>query len=139
MSTISSGDTLRGFLLALAAYLFWGGLPLYLKLVQHIPIPEVLAHRIVWSVPIALAVLLVLGRTADLKRALRTPRTLALAGLTALLITANWSVYLYAILNDQALSAALGYYINPLFSIFLAALVLRERLTDVGDHVRVGE
>lgn len=129
MGTTSEGDTLRGFLLALAAYLIWGALPLYLKLVQHIPLTEVLANRIVWSVPIALAVLLALGRTRDLARALRSPRLLAMATLTAALVTVNWSVYLYAILTDQVLSAALGYYINPLFSIFLAAVVLRERLS----------
>lgn len=129
MAAQNEGDGLSGFLLALAAYLIWGALPLYLKLVQHIPLLEVLAHRIVWSVPIALAVLLVLGRTADLRRGLTTPRLLAMAGLTAVLITLNWSVYLYAILTDRALDAALGYYINPLFSIFLGAVVLRERLS----------
>ncbi|WP_461469354.1 EamA family transporter RarD [Pararhodobacter sp.] len=129
MSARSDGDTLRGFVLALGAYLIWGGLPLYLKLVAHIPLPEVLAHRIVWSVPVALAVLLALRRTSDLRRGLTTPRLLAMAGLTAALITVNWSVYLYAIMVDQALDAALGYYINPLFSIFLGAVVLGERLS----------
>jgi chloramphenicol-sensitive protein RarD len=129
MSARSDGDTLAGFLLALAAYLIWGLLPLYLKLVQHIPLPEVLAHRIVWSVPIALAVLMVLGRTDDLRRGLTTPRLLAMAGLTAALISVNWSVYLYSIMENRALDAALGYYINPLFSIFLGAVVLREKLT----------
>lgn len=129
MAAQNEGDGLSGFLLALAAYLIWGALPLYLKLVQHIPLLEVLAHRIVWSVPIALAVLQVLGRTADLRRGLTTPRLLAMAGLTAVLIALNWSVYLYAILTDRALDAALGYYINPLFSIFLGAVVLRERLS----------
>ncbi|MCB1396782.1 MAG: EamA family transporter RarD [Rhodobacteraceae bacterium] len=125
----NDGDSLSGFLLALTAYLLWGALPLYLKFVQHIPLFEVLAHRIVWSVPVALVVLLVLGRTDDLWRGLTTPRLLVMAGLTAALISVNWSIYLYAIMSDRALDAALGYYINPLFSIFLGALVLGERLT----------
>lgn len=129
MAGQSNEDSLRGFLLALAAYLIWAGLPLYLKLVQHIPLPEVLAHRILWSVPIALAVLLVLRRTADLRRALVNPRLLGMAAVTAALVMVNWSIYLYAILADRALDAALGYYINPLFSIFLGAVILRERLS----------
>lgn len=123
------GDSRQGFGLALAAYLIWGGLPLYLHALNHIPLPEVLAHRILWSVPIALAVLVALGRTADLRRALVSPRMLAMAGLSAALVTVNWGVYLYAIQSGQVLDAALGYYINPLFSVLLGALVLRERLT----------
>jgi chloramphenicol-sensitive protein RarD len=123
------GDSLRGFLLALGAYLIWGALPLYLHAVNHIPLPEVLAHRVLWSVPIALLVLMVIGRTAELRRAIQEPRMLAMAGLTACLVSVNWGVYLYAIQAGRVLDAALGYYINPLFSIFLGAVFLRETLT----------
>lgn len=125
----AGGDSLKGFLLALAAYLIWGGLPLYLSLLRHVPVGEVLAQRVVWAVPVALLVLLALGRTRDLMRALVTPRLLAMAGLTAALVTLNWGIYLYAILSGRSLEAALGYFINPLFSILLGALVLRERLS----------
>ncbi|MGE0501349.1 MAG: EamA family transporter RarD [Rhizobiaceae bacterium] len=118
----------RGFLFALAAYLFWGILPIYMKAVGHIPAVEVLAHRIVWSVPIAGVLLVWLGRTADIRVAIRSPRTLALAALTAAIVSANWGIYVWAIANDRALETALGYYINPLFSVFLAAVVLGERL-----------
>ena len=128
-SVAQEGDSLSGFLLALAAYLIWGALPLYLHLVNHVPLPEVLAHRVIWSVPLALIALVLLGRTADLKRALRTPRLLGMAGLTAFFVTVNWSVYLYAIQSGKVMDAALGYYINPLFSVLLGAVVLRERLT----------
>jgi len=123
------GDSLQGFLLALAAYLIWGALPLYLQLVNHIPLPEVLAHRVLWSVPLALAVLIWMGRTADLRRALTSPRMLAMATLTAALVSVNWGAYLYSIQSGQVMAAALGYFINPLFSVLLGALVLRERLT----------
>ena len=68
-----------------------------MKAVAHIPAAEVVAHRIVWSVPIAGAVLVWLGRTADIKVALRSPRTLAMAALTAALITVNWGIYVWAI------------------------------------------
>ncbi len=123
------GDTPRGFLFALTAYLLWGFLPLYLKLVDHIGMVEVLAHRVVWSLPIALAVLLALGRTDTLREAIRTPRMLGMACLTSVLISINWGVYIWAIQSGQALEAALGYYINPLFSIFLGAVLLGERLS----------
>ncbi|MBX3575721.1 MAG: EamA family transporter RarD [Rhizobiaceae bacterium] len=118
----------RGFLFALSAYLLWGVQPLYMKALAHIPASEVVAHRIIWSVPIAGVVLLLLGRTADVRAALRSPRTLAMAALTASIITVNWGIYVWAISVDRALETALGYYINPLFSIFLAAVILGERL-----------
>ncbi|NCO86959.1 MAG: EamA family transporter RarD [Rhodobacterales bacterium] len=123
-----SEDTPAGFGYALAAYLFWGVLPLYMKLLSHIPPAEVVAHRIVWSVPIAGAILLVLGRTADLRAALTSPRTLAMGAVTAALISVNWGVYVWAITSGHALEAALGYYINPLFSVLLGAVLLRERI-----------
>ncbi|MCA0206458.1 EamA family transporter RarD [Pararhodobacter sp.] len=128
-SVASEGDSLQGFLLALAAYGIWGAMPLYLHQLSHIGMVEVLAHRVVWSVPVALAVLVALGRTADLRRALGSPRLLAMGALTAALVSFNWGIYVYTINSGQAISAALGYYINPLFSILLGAVVLRERLT----------
>ena len=124
-------DTPRGFALALITYILWGFLPFFMKAVAHIPATEVVAHRIVWSVPVAGAVLLWLGRTAELKAALRSPRTVVMATLTAAIITLNWGIYVWAIGADRAIETALGYYINPLFSIFLGSLVLRERPTRV--------
>lgn len=121
-------DTRAGFLLALAAYTIWGFLPFYMKAVAHIPVAEIIAHRVVWSVPIAGAVLVALGRTADLAAALRSPRMIAMAAATAFFITINWGVYIWAIIADRTLETALGYYINPLFSVFMAAVVLRESL-----------
>lgn len=124
----SSGDSLPGFFYALAAYLLWGFLPLYMKALAHIPPVEVIAHRVLWSVPVALLILWFTGRTADLRRALKTPRMLGMAAVTAILISVNWGIYVWAIGAGHALDAALGYYINPLFSILLGAVLLRERL-----------
>ena len=123
-----AGDTLPGFLYALTAYVLWGFLPLYMKALAHIPPPEVIAHRVVWSVPVALVVLVWLGRSGDLMAALRSPRMLGMGALTAALISVNWGIYVWAIGSGHALDAALGYYINPLFSIFLGAVLLRERI-----------
>jgi chloramphenicol-sensitive protein RarD len=123
-----NGDSLSGFLFALAAYLLWGFLPLYMKALAHIPPVEVIAHRVLWSVPVAIVVLFWLGRTGDLRAALRSPRMLGMGAMTAALISVNWGIYVWAIGSGHALDAALGYYINPLFSIFLGAVLLRERI-----------
>jgi chloramphenicol-sensitive protein RarD len=125
----AEGDSTRGFLFAFSAYFLWGLLPFFLKAVDHIPAAEVVAHRILWSVPLAGVVLFLLGRTADVKRALRSPRTLLMAATTAAVITVNWGIYVWAIANDRALDTALGYYINPLVSIAMAAVLLGEKLT----------
>ena len=122
-------DTPAGFGFAVSAYVLWGFLPIYMKALSFAGPVEILAHRIVWSVPVAGIVLLFLGRTKDIALALRSPRTLAMAGVTAALISFNWGVYIYAIVSGQALEAALGYYINPLFSVFLGAVLLGERLS----------
>lgn len=121
----------RGFALGFSAYFLWGLLPFYMKWVAHLPLLEVVVHRVVWSVPIAALVLVWLGRTADFKAALRSPRTLAMAALTASIITFNWSIYIWAIAADRAIETALGYYINPLVTVMIGALLLGERLNRV--------
>ncbi len=123
-----SPDSLRGFFFALAAYVSWGFLPLYMKAMAHISPAEVIAHRVIWSIPVAGAVLIWLGRTADIRAALGNPRMLMMAAATAALISVNWGIYVWSIGAGHALDAALGYYINPLFSVFLGAVLLGERL-----------
>lgn len=127
-NTTADGGARRGFTLALFAYLLWGLLPFYMKAVQHLPLMEVIAHRIIWSVPIAAAVLVWMKRTADFKVALRSPRMLVMAALTAVLITVNWSIYVWAIAVDRTVETALGYYINPLVNVVVGALLLSEKL-----------
>ena len=124
----AASNARRGFLLALGAYLLWGLLPFYMKAVAHLPLAEVIAHRIVWSVPIAAAVLVWAGRTADFKAAIRSPRTISMAALTAALISVNWGIYVWAIAVDRTVETALGYYINPLVVIVVGALLLGEWL-----------
>ena len=125
----ASKDTLRGFLFALTAYLLWGFLPFYMKAVKDIPVAEVIAHRILWSLPIAFAVLAWQGQFSGMLDVLRNPARLKYALACAALISVNWGIYVWAIASGHALDAALGYYINPLFSIFLGAMLLGERLT----------
>ncbi|WP_293448630.1 EamA family transporter RarD [Planktotalea sp.] len=122
-------DTPRGLAFALTAYLLWGFLPLYIKHLSHIPPAEIIAHRVIWSIPIAVVVLLILRRTKDVLTALRSPRMLGMACVTAALVSLNWGIYVWAVTSGYAMEAALGYYMNPLFSIALGALFLGEKLS----------
>src|SRR5690606_23931744 len=138
--TLSEGrlsDGAQGFLMALAAYGLWGALPFYLKLLSHIPAVEVVAHRIVWSVPVALILAVLLGQFKTIISALTNPRLLAMAALTATLISVNWSTYVWAVAHNQLSEAALGYYITPLVNVVLAALFLSERLSKI-QYVAIG-
>lgn len=128
-NTSQNEDTLRGFGFALSAYFLWGFLPLYLKMLDHIPAVEVVVHRVLWSVPVAGLVLILLGRTSDIGRVLRDPRSLAMGVVTASLVSVNWGTYVWAIAADRMLDGALGYYINPLFSVLLGSVLLGEKLT----------
>jgi len=125
---IKNEDSPRGFAFALTAYLLWGFLPIYMKALAHIPAAEVIAHRILWSIPVAGLVLLALGRTQEIRDALRSPRMIAMATLTAALITVNWGTYVWAIGAGHSLDAAMGYFINPLISIFMGSVLLKEKL-----------
>ncbi len=129
MSRPEHTDTPRGLAFAIGAYLLWGVLPLYLKALSDFPAMEVLAHRILWSVPVAAGLLIALGCTRDLRTAITNPRMLSMAALTAALVAVNWGIYVWAVANGHTVDAALGYYINPLFSVFLGWLLLGERLT----------
>ncbi len=128
MPPAENRDTKQGFIYAGAAYFLWGFLPLYMKAMAHIPALEIVPHRILWSLPVAGLIVWWQGLLPALGRALRNPRIMAMALLTASLITVNWLTYVWAIGAGRALETALGYYINPLFSIFLAAVLIGERL-----------
>ncbi|HSG55088.1 MAG TPA: EamA family transporter RarD, partial [Paracoccaceae bacterium] len=121
-------DSRKGIGYAMTAYFLWGFLPLYMKALAHVSPLEVISHRILWSIPVAGTLLLATGRTRDLRLALQSAKTLGMAGVTAAFISVNWGIYVWAIGSGHALDAALGYYINPLFSVLLGAVLLGERL-----------
>ncbi|WP_099866325.1 EamA family transporter RarD [Pararhizobium haloflavum] len=125
---VSPGDTRQGFATAIAAYLLWGlVLPFFMKALSHVSPVEIVAHRVLWALPAGALILLWLGRTADLKAALIKPRVVAMAAVTATVISLNWGIYVYAIVSNQALEASLGYYINPLISVVLGMVFLGEK------------
>ncbi|MEF2546187.1 EamA family transporter RarD [Aurantimonas sp. E1-2-R+4] len=118
----------KGFAYALGAFAIWGLiLPIYMKLLDHVSPFEIVAHRILWAIPVALLILWWQGVLGTVWRHFANVRTVALAALAATLISLNWGTYVYAIVSGHALDAALGYYINPLVNILLGAVVLGER------------
>ncbi len=118
-----------GVLFTLAAYLLWGLFPLYFHALQEVGALEILAHRIVWSFVVTAGILLVLRRGEWIGRLFKEPKILAVFTGSALLIGLNWGTYVYAIVSGQAIEASLGYFINPLMSVALGAVFLRERLS----------
>jgi chloramphenicol-sensitive protein RarD len=114
---------------ALGAYLIWGILPLYLILVASVPPVEFVAWRIVWTLPLCVAIAAVRRQLGEIAAALRDPRALAWLAASAALIAVNWLVYIWAIQTGEVFAASLGYYINPLVNVVLGTVVLGERLT----------
>lgn len=125
----SYADKRAGLSFGLGAYLLWGVLPLYFKALGSVPAPQIVAHRIVWSL-VFLGVLASLWRRwPAIGAALRQPRLVATLALTASLIAVNWLVYIYAVLSGHVLEGSLGYYLNPLVNVLLGTLLLKEKLT----------
>lgn len=122
-------DMRTGVMLALAAYGMWGVLPAYYKLTDTIPADIVVAHRILWSVIFVGGYLVLLRRGAEIREALTDPAIVLRLSVSAVLIGVNWLVFVWAIENQKVLDVSLGYFINPLVSILIGLVLLRERLT----------
>ncbi|PRX99929.1 EamA family transporter RarD [Allonocardiopsis opalescens] len=118
----------RGVGYGLAAYICWGLFPLYWPLLEPSGSGEILAHRMLWSLPAVLVLLAVVRNWGWVRGVLRSPRKLALLTASALVITLNWGAFIYAVNSGQTLQAALGYFINPLVSVLFGVVVFRERL-----------
>jgi chloramphenicol-sensitive protein RarD len=125
---VSSIHSKRGITYGIVAYSSWGLFPLYFKAVANVAPVEVLAHRALWSFVVLALVVAFLGRWKELGRELRSGKLLAMLGLSTLFITANWLVFIYAVISGQVLQASLGYFINPLVNVLLGVVFLRERL-----------
>ena len=116
-----------GPLAAALAYILWGLFPLYIKQLQAVPALEIVLHRSAWSLVFVFGLLALLRRAAWLAAVLRQPRTLAIFGLSALLLAVNWLLYVWAVNAGRVLDASLGYFINPLVNVVLGFAVLHER------------
>ena len=118
----------RGVAYALLAYLAWGLFPLYFRFLAGVGAVEIVLHRVAWSLVFLLALLAGLRRWQWLAPLARQPRVLAAAGLSALLLAGNWTLYVWAVMNGRVLDASLGYFINPLVNVLLGSVFLHERL-----------
>ena len=125
---IDPGSAREGLVCAIVAYGMWGFMPIYFKLLAFVDPWEMLAHRIVWAIPLGAVVIALRKQWGEVKAALRHRETLSLLVTASLLIGANWMVYIYAVQRGEIFQASLGYYINPLMSVLAGVLVFGERL-----------
>lgn len=118
----------RGTTYGLLAYTLWGAFPLFFRLLDRSGPVEIVAHRVFWSLALCLGIVAATGARRDVAAALADRRQAGLLAAAAGLIAVNWGVYIYAVNSGQVVEASLGYFINPLVTVLLGVLVLRERL-----------
>jgi len=118
----------KGILYAVLAYGIWGVLPIYWKAVQQVPAPQILSHRILWSFVFLAAIIYVRKDWSAFARAIRVRRTIVIFSLSAALISANWLTYIWAVNAGFIVESSLGYFINPLISVLLGVIFLKEKL-----------
>jgi chloramphenicol-sensitive protein RarD len=122
-----------GVIAAASAYVFWGFLPIYWKLLNNSAAPEILAHRVVWSVVFMLCILAYTQKLAFFRQEMRelAAQRKRVAGVIAasMLVSFNWLIYIWAVNESRIVETSLGYYINPLVSVLLGIVVLKERLS----------
>lgn len=124
----SARSSNSGMAAAIATYTMWGVLPIYFKLLTTVPAFELVGWRIIFTLPVCLFVIVMLRQGKDLAAALRNPALVLRLGLSALLVGANWVIYVAAVNAGHVLAASLGYYIIPLINVLLGTVFLGERL-----------
>jgi chloramphenicol-sensitive protein RarD len=124
-----AGSHQGGLPYALGAYAIWGFVPLFFKLVSSVPPVEVLAQRIVWSLPLCFLIMAFRRQIGEYLTALKDWRVLRMLLASSILIALNWLVYIHAVFTDHVLAASLGYYLNPLVNVMLGMIFLGERLS----------
>jgi chloramphenicol-sensitive protein RarD len=124
-------DSRAGILFGLFTYLFWGVVPVYWRLLMHVPPVEITLHRILWCMPFMLVLVLARKRLRAAFEVMRNPRLLGMLTLTAVLIATNWGIFIWCIVEGHLVQSSLGYYINPLLSILLGVAFLGERMSIV--------
>ncbi|MEP5568338.1 MAG: EamA family transporter RarD [Halioglobus sp.] len=137
LSGHSLSDQRRGTLLGVTAYMIWGVAALYWAMAEPVAPADVLAHRAFWSMPFVFLVLLVVGRLRSTLALLRQPRTVAIMATAAFFGALNWLVFLWAISNERATEAALGYFLLPLINVVIGLTVFREKI-DTAQKVGIG-
>ncbi|MFZ5652634.1 MAG: EamA family transporter RarD [Bacillota bacterium] len=127
----SAGQT-AGIVSAASAYIIWGFMPIYWKLIHFVPSMEVLTHRVVWSLALMAFVLLAAGKTkafiSEISDTARKPKQLLSLIFASFFITVNWLTFIWAVSNNRIIETSLGYYINPLVCVLFGVVVLKEKL-----------
>ena len=117
-----------GLLAGVGAYLIWGVIPLYWQLLKPASAPEILAHRVVWSFGLLLVIVYFKNLMGEVKSAFFDKQKMLLIFFASILITINWGVFIWAVNNGHVIETSLGYFINPLVSVALGVIVLKEKL-----------
>lgn len=126
--TDERAEARTGVILGLVAYTLWGIFPVYFKWIEAVAPTEVLVHRVVWAVPFGALIIFARRQWRDVRSAFLDRSMLAWLTLSALCISANWLIYIWAVQNERIFEASLGYYINPLLYVVIGVLLLGERL-----------
>lgn len=130
LSLNAASESARGYAAAVGAYAMWGLVaPIYFKAVGAAGPAEIMAHRILWTVVVMAALVFAVKSWDDIRRTVDTSRKLQVFALTTVLVTANWSIFVWAISQSRLVEASLGYFINPLINVALGVAFLGERLS----------
>jgi chloramphenicol-sensitive protein RarD len=120
----------KGYPVILTGYVGWGLFPLYWVLLKHVPVLEVLLHRMLWAVPVLLLlVFLSERRRTQVKATFGAWRELKWLTFSSLVITSNWAIYIWAVANQQAVEASMGYFLSPLLNVIAGVIVFKEALS----------
>ena len=128
VASLRVSDHRRGLLYGVLAYALWGIVAAYWKLLSHVDPVELLAHRAIWGMLVFAIIVIATRQVQQLRDAFRDPRVVGTMALSASLLAVNWGVFVWATIRGHLLDASLGYFINPLVSIALGMVFLRERL-----------
>lgn len=118
----------KGVLSGVAAYVIWGFFPIYLKSLQVVPALQIMLHRVVWAFAFVSLLVIIRRRWPGIRSSLRDRRVILAYSATAVLLATNWLIYIYGINSGQVVETSLGYFINPLLSVALGVIILREQL-----------
>lgn len=119
----------KGTIYAILAFTFWGLVPIYFKLVSHVDAFEVLIHRILWSVIFLFIIITITNSFKNLTLIFNDKKKLKILFISAVLVSANWLTFIWAIGHDKIIEASLGYYINPLVSVALGYIFFKEKIS----------
>jgi chloramphenicol-sensitive protein RarD len=118
----------KGILNGIAAYALWGFFPIYWKFLHQVPALQVIGHRIGWSFMLLIVIILLTNQWKDFRSAALTPKVIGIYSIASVLLTINWLVYVWGVNAGFIVETSLGYFINPLLSVLLGVIFLRERL-----------